>query len=95
MIKKSRKRGIDVRIGITNIVVNGLPKLSKIKAGMKFLYSLPCVLFSLLGQPLLGSIGIAVFQQDGATMEMLIANADHALYKAKGNGSNTYLTYSY
>lgn len=40
------------------------------------------------------SIGVAMYPEDGTTMETLIANADHALYKAKENGRNTYIAYS-
>lgn len=40
------------------------------------------------------SIGLAMYPQDGTKMETLMANADHALYKAKENGRNTYMTYS-
>ena len=32
------------------------------------------------------SIGIALFPEDGATAEQILANADMALYRAKGFG---------
>ena len=40
-----------------------------------------------------GSIGIAIFPRDGATLEELFKNADTALYAAKGNGKNGYAFY--
>lgn len=40
------------------------------------------------------SIGLAMFPKDGKNMETLMANADHALYKAKEKGRNTYMMYS-
>lgn len=41
-----------------------------------------------------GSIGIAVFPQDGETSEDLIKNADAAMYKAKREGKNNIQFYS-
>lgn len=40
------------------------------------------------------SIGIALFPQDGADMELLLKNADTALYHAKDQGRNNYQLYS-
>jgi PAS domain S-box-containing protein len=40
------------------------------------------------------SIGIALFPQDGADLELLLKNADTALYHAKDQGRNNYQLYS-
>ena len=40
------------------------------------------------------SIGISVFPDDGPDLETLIRNADTALYRAKGQGRNTYQLYN-
>ncbi len=40
------------------------------------------------------SIGISMFPQDGETSEMLLQNADTALYRAKAAGGNTYRFYT-
>jgi diguanylate cyclase (GGDEF)-like protein len=37
-----------------------------------------------------GSMGIAIYPDDGLDMETILGNADAAMYKAKHNGSNTY-----
>jgi len=37
-----------------------------------------------------GSLGIAIYPDDGSDMETILSNADAAMYKAKHNGSNTY-----
>jgi diguanylate cyclase (GGDEF)-like protein/PAS domain S-box-containing protein len=37
-----------------------------------------------------GSMGIAIYPDDGLDMESILSNADAAMYKAKHNGSNTY-----
>ena len=39
------------------------------------------------------SIGISVYPDDGDTVEMLITNADKAMYSAKKLGNNQYLFY--
>lgn len=40
------------------------------------------------------SIGISVFPDDGETTQMLLKNADSAMYRAKDAGKNTYRFYS-
>ena len=40
------------------------------------------------------SIGISFYPQDGDTPEILLKNADNALYQAKDAGRNTYKTYT-
>ena len=37
-----------------------------------------------------GSLGIAIYPDDGTDMETILSNADAAMYKAKRKGSNTY-----
>jgi diguanylate cyclase (GGDEF)-like protein len=37
-----------------------------------------------------GSMGIAIYPDDGRDMEDILSKADVAMYKAKRNGSNTY-----
>ena len=37
-----------------------------------------------------GSLGIAMYPDDGNDMETIMGKADAALYKAKHNGANTY-----
>jgi diguanylate cyclase (GGDEF)-like protein/PAS domain S-box-containing protein len=37
-----------------------------------------------------GSMGIAIYPDDGQDMDTILNNADAAMYKAKRNGSNTY-----
>lgn len=37
-----------------------------------------------------GSMGIAIYPDDGRDMEMILSKADEAMYKAKHNGANTY-----
>lgn len=41
-----------------------------------------------------GSIGIAVYPNDGDTTESLVKNADIAMYKAKESGRNNYQFFS-
>ena len=41
-----------------------------------------------------GSIGIAVYPEDGETADELIKNADIAMYQAKRDGKNTYANFS-
>jgi diguanylate cyclase (GGDEF)-like protein/PAS domain S-box-containing protein len=40
------------------------------------------------------SIGISIYPQDGMTAEMLLRNADAAMYKAKDEGKNTFQFYT-
>ena len=40
------------------------------------------------------SIGISLYDQDGQTPEILLRNADTAMYKAKDNGKNSYQFYN-
>ncbi|MEO1937824.1 MAG: EAL domain-containing protein [Sulfurimonas sp.] len=40
------------------------------------------------------SIGISLYDQDGDTAEILLRNADTAMYKAKDNGHNSYQFYN-
>jgi diguanylate cyclase len=40
------------------------------------------------------SIGIAIFPQDGTTVETLMKHADQAMYRAKGLGGNQYQYYA-
>ena len=37
------------------------------------------------------SIGVAIFPQDGTTVDALVKNADAAMYKAKNSGKNRYM----
>ena len=40
------------------------------------------------------SIGISLFPYDGDSQDILIKNADNALYQSKGSGRNTISFYS-
>ena len=40
------------------------------------------------------SIGISIYSQDGETPDILLRNADTAMYKAKDNGKNSYQFYN-
>jgi diguanylate cyclase (GGDEF)-like protein len=40
------------------------------------------------------SVGISIYYQDGKTPEILLRNADTAMYKAKDNGKNSYQFYN-
>ena len=40
------------------------------------------------------SVGISVYKQDGETPDILLRNADTAMYKAKDNGKNSYQFYN-
>lgn len=42
---------------------------------------------------LTGSVGVAMYPRDGATVNELLSNADAALYRAKDKGRNTYAIY--
>ncbi|MET0029689.1 MAG: EAL domain-containing protein [Candidatus Thiodiazotropha sp.] len=52
--------------------------------------------FSMVNQQffLTASIGISIYPQDGKTAEMLLRNADAAMYKAKEEGKNTFQYYT-
>ncbi len=51
--------------------------------------------FTIAGQPLLttASIGISLFPDDGEAPDVLLGNADIAMYQIKGRGKNGYLQY--
>ena len=53
--------------------------------------------FNLLGHPICvtSSIGIAVYPKDGQTADMLLKNADTALYQAKEDGRNCYQQFTH
>lgn len=57
------------------------------------LFSAP---FNIKGQDFIvtASAGIATYPQGGEDVETLIKNADHAMYKAKGQGKNQYALYT-
>ena len=40
------------------------------------------------------SVGISIYKQDGETPDILLRNADTAMYKAKDNGKNSYQFYN-
>jgi|GEM_PF-3908889 len=52
--------------------------------------------FNIAGQPYFAtcSIGVSVFPQHGTTAEQLLACADHAMYRSKADGRNTYHVFS-
>jgi len=43
--------------------------------------------------PISGSVGIAVYPEDGIHYEQLIQCADRALYQVKNKGKNNYMVY--
>ncbi|TKB50093.1 sensor domain-containing protein [Ferrimonas aestuarii] len=99
---KSRVRKSDTvaRIGGDEFVlilpnINGAHAAANIANSLMTLFQKPVVLSSEENLNLTGSMGIALYPQDGDNRDKLIRNADAAMYRAKQQGRNNYAFYTH
>lgn len=99
---KSRVRKSDTvaRIGGDEFVlilpnIKGAHAAANIANSLMTLFQKPVVLSSEENLNLTGSMGIALYPQDGDNRDKLIRNADAAMYRAKQQGRNNYAFYTH
>ncbi len=77
------------------VVLEGLPERQATQLAERIIAAL-CAPFHIHGHELLigASVGISRYPEDGTSGEVLLKNADAAMYQAKQAGRNTYRLYS-
>jgi diguanylate cyclase (GGDEF)-like protein len=74
------------------VILNELPDSKSVERVANLIIEMLCEPFK-LGEQIIrisGSIGIALYPDDGTDVESLIKNADQAMYLAKNSGRNCY-----
>ncbi|BDY04276.1 EAL domain-containing protein [Ferrimonas sp. YFM] len=75
--------------------VGGAPAATNVASGLMSLFQQPVTLSTGEQLKLTGSMGIALYPQDGSSRDTLLRNADTAMYRAKQQGRNSFAFYTH